>query len=31
MQLSVKLSMNSLYGENVRKDIEEKLACKSEY
>ena len=30
MQLLVKLIMNSLYGENVRKDIEEKLACKSE-
>ena len=22
--------MNSLYGENIRKDIEEKFACKSE-
>ena len=22
--------MNSLYGENIRKDIEEKVACKSE-
>ena len=31
MQLLVKLLMNSLYGENIRKDIEEKLACKSEY
>ena len=30
MQLSVKLLMNSLYGENIRKDIEEKFACKSE-
>ena len=30
MQLLVKLLMNSLYGENIRKDIEEKLACKSE-
>ena len=30
MQLLVKLLMNSLYGENVRKDIEEKFACKSE-
>ena len=23
--------MNSLYGEQIRKDIEEKFACKSEY
>ena len=30
MQFSVKLLMNSLYGENIRKDIEEKFACKSE-
>ena len=30
MQLLVKLSMNSLYGENIRKDIEEQFACKSE-
>ena len=30
MQLLVKLIMNSLYGEKIRKDIEEKLACKSE-
>ena len=30
MQLLVELLMNSLYGENIRKDIEEKLACKSE-
>ena len=30
MQLLVKLSMNSLDGENIRKDIEEKFACKSE-
>ena len=30
MQLLVKLLMNSLYGENIRKDIEEKLACKSQ-
>ena len=30
MQLLVKLLMNSLYGENIRKDIEEKIACKSE-
>ena len=30
MQLLVKLLMNSLYGENIRKDIEGKFACKSE-
>ena len=30
MQLLVKLLMNSLYGENIRKYIEEKFACKSE-
>ena len=30
MQLLVKLLMNSLYGEKIRKDIEEKFACKSE-
>ena len=30
MQLLVKFLMNSLYGENIRKDIEEKIACKSE-
>ena len=30
MQLLVKLLMNSLYGENLRKEIEEKFACKSE-
>ena len=30
MQLSVKLVVNSLYGENIRKDIDEKFACKSE-
>ena len=30
MQLLVKLFMCSLYGENIRKDIEEKFACKSE-
>ena len=30
MQLLVKLLMNSLYGENIRKDIEEKFACNSE-
>ena len=31
MQLLVKLLMNSLYGENIRKDIEENFTCKSEY
>ena len=30
MQLLVKLLRNSLYGENIRKDIEEKFVCKSE-
>ena len=30
MHLLVKLIMNSLYGEQIRKDIEEKFACKSE-
>ena len=30
MQLLVKLLMNSLYSENIGKDIEEKFACKSE-
>ena len=30
MQLLVKLLMNSLFGENIRKDIEEKFGCKSE-
>ena len=30
MQLLVKLLKNSLYRENIRKDIEEKFACKSE-
>ena len=30
MQLLVKLLMNSCYGENIRKDIGEKFACKSE-
>ena len=30
MQLLVKLLMNSFYGENIRKNIEEKFACKSE-
>ena len=29
-QLLVKLLMNSLYGEQFRKDIKEKFACKSE-
>ena len=31
MHLLVKFIMNSLYGEQIRKDIEEKDACKSEY
>ena len=31
MQILVKLLMNSLYGEQIKKDIEEKFACKSEY
>ena len=31
MQLLVKILMNSLYGEQIRKDIEEKFACKSDY
>ena len=30
MQLLVKLLLNSLYGEQIRKDTEEKNACKSE-
>ena len=30
MQFLVKLLMNSLYGENIRKDFEEKFACKSD-
>ena len=30
MQLLLKLLMISLYGENIRKDIEEKIACKPE-
>ena len=30
MQLLVKLLMISLYGKNIRKDIEEKIACKTE-
>ena len=29
MQILVKLLMNALYGEQIRKDIEEKFACKS--
>ena len=31
MHLLNKLLMNALYGEQIRKDIEEKFACKSEY
>ena len=31
MQLLVKFLMNSLYGEQIRNDIEESFACKSEY
>ena len=31
MELLVKLLMNALYGEQIRKVIEEKFACKSEY
>ena len=31
MQLLVNLSLNSLYGERSRKDIEKRFACKSEY
>ena len=31
MHLLVKLLMNSLYGENIRKGFERKFACKSEY
>ena len=31
MQLLVELMMNSSYGENIRKDIEESFACKSEH
>ena len=31
MQFLVKLLMNSSYGEQIRKDIEENFACKSEY
>ena len=30
IQLLVKRLMNSLYGKNIRKDIDEKFACKSE-
>ena len=30
MQLLVKLILNSLYGEQIRKDIEESYQCKSE-
>ena len=31
MQLLLKLLRNSLYGEQIRKDIEEKFACKLDY
>ena len=31
VKLLVKLVLNSLYGEQIRKDIEERFACKSEY
>ena len=31
MQILVKLFFNSLYGENIRKDIEESFACNSIY
>ena len=31
MEFLVKLKMNSLHGENIRKDIAEKIACRSEY
>ena len=31
MHLLVNLLRNCLYGENIWKDIEESLACKSEY
>ena len=31
MQLLVKLLLNSLYGENIRKDIEGNFSCESEY
>ena len=30
MQILIKLLLDSLYGEKIRKDIEEKFACKSE-
>ena len=30
MQVLVKFLMNSLYGEQIRKDIEQSFACKSE-
>ena len=30
MQLLINLIMNSLYGEQIRKDIEESYQCKSE-
>ena len=30
MQLLIKLIMNSLYGEQIRKDIDESFECKSE-
>ena len=30
MQLIVKLIMNSLYREQIRKDVEESYSCKSE-
>ena len=31
MHLLVKLFMNSLYGEQIRKNIEESYECKSEF
>ena len=31
MQLFVKVLLNSLYAEQIGKDIEEKFPCKSEY
>ena len=30
MQLTVKFSLNYLYGEQIRKDIVDKISCKSE-
>ena len=30
MQILVKVLLNSLYGDTIRKDIEEEIACKSE-